>query len=93
MKRTLVTGTTCVGELRLTALDVGFDIRLAGHAVFLPEQFSSVGLDIDGESWLIEGTREEMVSAIQEAGYQTREPRYDDPRDDMDWEDDPEIIE
>jgi hypothetical protein len=35
----------------------------------LPEHFSSVGLNRDGQTVLLEGTREEMVKAIKAAGY------------------------
>jgi len=69
MKRTRMTGRTCVGDLRLTPLDVGFDVRLHEIPIEIPEQFDSVGLDIDGETYLIEGTRDEMVEAIRKAGY------------------------
>jgi len=64
-----VTGETCVGELRLSPLDVGFDLRLHDMPVQLPADFQSVGLDIDGETYLIMGTRDEMIAAICEAGY------------------------
>ena len=69
MKETNCTGQTCVGDLRLAPLDVGSDIRLHDTAVHLPDDFGSVGLDRDGETILIEGTREEMVAAILAAGY------------------------
>lgn len=69
MKKTNCTGQTCVGDLRLPPLDVGFDVRLHDMQIDLPDEFSSVGLQIDGETWLIEGTREEMVQAILDAGY------------------------
>lgn len=87
MKRARVTGMTCVGDLRLAAIDVGYDLRTAGHAVFLPDQFGSVGLDANGQTWLIEGTREEMIEAIKEAGYTIREPREYDVEEEMRWED------
>lgn len=60
MKKTRTTGQTCVGDLRLTPLDVGFDVRLAGK---------SVGIEQDGETYLIEGSREELIEAIEAAGY------------------------
>ena len=70
MRKTKCTGQTCVGELRLAALDVGFDLRKTGTPVALPGRFSSVGLnDADGETYLIEGTRQEMIDAIKAAGY------------------------
>lgn len=69
MKCTRMTGKTCVGDLRLSPLDVGFDLRVQSMAIEIPEQFASVGLDIDGDTYLLEGTREEMIAAIREAGY------------------------
>ena len=69
MKHTRTTGQTCVGDLRLTTLDVGFDLRLHDYGVQIPQSFRSVGLDIDGETYLIEGTRDEMIAAIRGAGY------------------------
>jgi len=69
MKRTNKTGCTCVGELRLSSLDVGFDLRDAGTPVSLPDAFSSVGIEENGEVFLVEGTRAEMVAAIRSAGY------------------------
>jgi len=69
MKRTNKTGCTCVGDLRLSPLDIGYDLRLTDTKIELPPVFTSVGLDIDGQTWLIEGTREEMIAAIREAGY------------------------
>lgn len=68
MKKTK-TGQTCVGDLRLTPLDVGFDLRRHDMAVNLPDEFNSVGLEIKGETYLIEGTREEMIREIKKAGY------------------------
>jgi len=69
MKKKKTTGQTCVGDLRLTPLDIGFDLRVQDMAIALPDNFSSVGLDIGGETYLISGTREEMIAAIREAGY------------------------
>lgn len=69
MRKTKTTGQTCVGDLRLTPLDVGFDIRLHDMAVNLPAEFASVGLEVKGETYLIEGTREEMIREIKRAGY------------------------
>lgn len=73
MKKTRVTGQAGVGDLRLAALDVGFDLRLHGVEVALPDRFGSVGLEEGGETYLVEGTREEMVAAIRAAGYRVAE--------------------
>lgn len=69
MTKTKRTGETCVGDLRLTPLDVGFDLRNLGIEIRLPEQFASVGFEEAGETYLVEGTREEMVTELQRAGY------------------------
>lgn len=69
MKKTLATGRTCVGDLRLAPLDVGFDLREVDMAVTLPDHFGSVGIEEDGKVYLVEGTREELVAAIKAAGY------------------------
>lgn len=70
MRKTKMTGRACVGDLRLTPIDVGFDLRLLGMEVILPAHFESVGLaGKNGETYLVEGTREEMVATIKKAGY------------------------
>ena len=69
MRKTRAAGQTCVGDLRLSPLDVGFDVRLHDTPIKLPDAFASVGLDVDGTTYLIEGTRDEMIAAIGEAGY------------------------
>jgi hypothetical protein len=68
MKETQCSGN-CLGDLRLSPLDVGFDVRSANMPIELPAEFHSVGLDRNGQTWLIEGTREEMTRAIIDAGY------------------------
>lgn len=70
-----MSGATCVGDLRLAPLDVGFDLRVLGMEVILPKTFASVGLEWDGDVYLIEGTREEMIAAIGAAGYRWKEDR------------------
>lgn len=42
-------------------------------AVALPESFKSVSIEQDGEVYLVEGTREEMVQAIRDAGYRVKD--------------------
>lgn len=63
------TGQTCVGEVRLAPLDVGFDIRDSCTPIFMPDNFSSVGYEDKGDIWYIEGTKEEMVEELRRAGY------------------------
>ena len=70
MKKTNMTGKTCVGELRLSALDVGFDLRRHGYEVDAPNDCTSAGYDdADGHTWLIEGTPEEIRETLTKAGY------------------------
>lgn len=79
MKKTEMTGQTCVGDLMLSVLDVGYDVREVGQWVLIPDDFESVGLtDREGRTWLIEGTREEMIAAIREAGYEVFVDEDDD---------------
>jgi hypothetical protein len=73
MKRTKMTGKTCVGELRLSSLDVGFDLRLRNLVICPPKYFKSVGLEEDGEVYLIEGTRDEMIGEMRKAGYRVED--------------------
>lgn len=69
MKATRMTGEMCIGEVRLAAIDVGFDLRLHDIVVHLPSSFSSVGLERGSQTWLLEGDRDELVEAIRAAGY------------------------
>ena len=69
MKRTNMRGQTCVGDLRCSALDVGFDLRLHGYKVDVPNDCVSAGYDEDGVTWLIEGTADEIREELRRAGY------------------------
>jgi hypothetical protein len=73
MRKTLATGQTCVGDLRLAPIDVGFDLRLHGIEVKLPDHFGSVGIEDAGDVYLVKGTKEEMVAAIVAAGYRVKD--------------------
>ena len=67
---TNMTGKTCVGELRLSAIDVGFSLRDQCTPVEIPDDCRSCGYDdADGHTWLIEGTPEEIREALVKAGY------------------------
>lgn len=69
-----MTGATCVGDWRLAALDVGYDPRAAGERVREPDwAYESVGYDQHGETWLVEGSRVEMLATIRAAGYRVIE--------------------
>lgn len=69
MKKTNMTGKTCVGELRLSSLDVGFDLRHHGYEVDVPNDCTSAGYDENGVTWLIEGTADEIREELRRAGY------------------------
>ena len=69
MKITEMTGETCVGDWRLAPLDIGFDLKLQGIPVVVPDEFDSVGVEFGKKTYLIEGTREEMIAAVEKAGY------------------------
>lgn len=67
---TNMTGKTCVGELRLSSLDVGFSLRDQRTPVEIPDDCRSCGYDdADGRTWLIEGTPEEIREELRRAGY------------------------
>ena len=69
IERKAMPGMVCVGEVRLSRLDVGFDLRAVGTPVHLPVKFASVGLDIEDTTYLVKGPREELVDVIKAAGY------------------------
>jgi len=61
-------------DLSFTPLDVGFDLRLHDICVLLPYQFRSVAIDIDGQTIVVRGTREQMIEAMRKAGYRITQP-------------------
>lgn len=67
-----MTGKTCVGDVRLGVLDIGFDLIAVGRkTVQLPPTFKTIGYtDRDGKTWLIEGTRREMLAELRRAGFE-----------------------
>ena len=69
MKKSKVTGQTWVADVSFTPLDVGFDVRLHDMQVEIPQDTRSCGYEQDGETWLVEGTRDEIVAAVTAAGY------------------------
>ena len=74
MKKTSMRGQTCVGDIRLSSLDVGYDLRLHCIPIEIPDDCVSVGYDDrDGHTWLIEGTPEEIREALVNAGYAVAE--------------------
>ena len=70
MKKTQMRGQTCVGDLRCSSLDAGVDLRLHGYEIDVPEDCQSCGYDDrDGDTWLIEGTADEIRAELRRAGY------------------------
>lgn len=64
------TGYTCLGDWRLTPLDVGFDLRVVGIATAPPRDGDgSVGIDIDGEQYEITGPHATLIAVARAAGY------------------------
>lgn len=63
------TGETCVGDCRLSALDVGFDLRRAAYVADIPANAQSVGLDIGPDTYLVSGPRPVLVAVAVAAGY------------------------
>lgn len=66
------TGATCLGDWRLTPLDVGFDLRAVGLAAAAPaddDRCQSVGVDIDGEQYEFTGPRAQLIAVARAAGY------------------------
>jgi len=71
MKKTSMRGQTCVGDIRLSSLDVGHDLRLHCIPIEIPDDCVSVGYDDrDGHTWLIEGTAEEIREELRKNGYE-----------------------
>ena len=56
-------------ELRLSALDVGTSLWAQGIPVEIPDKCRSCGYDVDGVTWLVEGTAEEIRAELLRAGY------------------------
>lgn len=69
MTKTEMTGRTCVGAVRLAPIDVGFDVRLHDMAVEVPRDATSAGYERGGQTWLVEGARDEIVAELVAAGY------------------------
>lgn len=65
------TGDTCVGDWRLSPLDVGFDVRAQSMAVAWPadQDIESVGIDIDGETYEVWGPPDVLIAVARAAGY------------------------
>lgn len=69
IKTPLTPSQSTAGAVRLNSRDVGFDMRALKMPVVLPVQFESAVIEDDDGLWYIAGTREEMIEAIEAAGY------------------------
>lgn len=68
---------TSIG-LRLAPLDVGFDLRSEGVAVAVPADTTTVSYaDSDGARYVVEGSREEIVRVLRDAGYRISDATTD----------------
>jgi len=64
------TGETCLGDWRLTPLDVGCDLRRHGIAAVVPSaDCRTVGIDLDGEQYEITGPLATLIAVARAAGY------------------------
>lgn len=58
-------------DLDVTPLGVGFDLRLHGYAVLVRPAIRSCAYDVNGETRVVHGTREQILDALAGAGYRT----------------------
>lgn len=58
---------TC--DLSLTAIDCGFDPRAHHMLCTVPASARRVGYERDGEARIVEGTLNEIVAELRDAGY------------------------
>lgn len=59
-------------DLDLTPLSAGFDPRVHGMVCALPATARRVRYDADGETREVSGTTEQIVAALEAAGYTTK---------------------
>ena len=64
-------GIMCLGSVRLLPIDVGFDVRITGDSVILPEDLGDgVGYENpEGIPCVVTGPRDEVIEVLREAGY------------------------
>lgn len=67
-------------DLSVLPIDVGFDLRAAGVTVAVPADTHSAAYDDAGVERVVRGTADEIVVALEAAGYTcvlvgSREPR------------------
>lgn len=59
-------------DLSVLPIDVGFDLRLHDMVVAVPASATSAAYDSNGEERVVRGTVDQVVAALQAAGYQAR---------------------
>lgn len=57
-------------DLSVLPIDVGFDLRLHGILVSVPADTTSAAYDDAGIERTVRGTPEQIVAALQSAGYE-----------------------
>jgi hypothetical protein len=64
----------CVGDIRLCAIDKGYDPRLTDETICLPVEIDcSVGYETaDGQRHTVVGRREEILAVLRAAGYRVK---------------------
>jgi hypothetical protein len=64
-------GSTCVGDIRLCSIDVGFDARTSEFTIILPSEIEDlwVGYDRGEKRFIVQGTRDEVVQELTLSGY------------------------
>jgi len=56
-------------DVRVDPLEVGFDLRKHKIAVRVLPDVKSAQFERGGRIWRVEGTRDEIISALERAGY------------------------
>ena len=69
MKIIPMPGQVGVGDLRLSPLDVGFDLREHDIQVEVPDDIESAGYDQGGKTMLVVGSRDEIIEVLKGEGY------------------------
>lgn len=70
VRRGILSYSSAEPDLDVTPLSVGFDLRVQGTLVAVPESTRWVRYDLDGEVREVIGTREQVIAALTAAGYE-----------------------
>ena len=60
-------------EVRLAPIDVGFDLRANGMVASIPSDTKIASYEYEGVRYVVEGTSDEVIEALESAGYDARE--------------------